>query len=93
MYYIFDGDTIHKMKIKDIKKLVAIAYNYEGVLYYEDKETGEIKYIYDACESENINNEMLKEYGIKLRLDKETNWWKPYYGDIDLYEKYKDLIL
>ena len=95
-YLIYDSDGCeYKARIKDIKKLLGVVYNYCGSLYELINEDDKEKYKCVYCSAENIefNRETLKEYKIEI---KEANIGSslcdvPFYKDENLFEKYKDI--
>jgi hypothetical protein len=89
-YYIFCSCGVYKLKIKDIKKMVAVAFNYEGELYSIDAD-GKYAPIYCPGEEIEFNNELLEPYSIRLDFISDGGEYSVFYKNIDLYEKYKDI--
>lgn len=96
-YYILTDGVLYKAKINNIKKLVGVAYNYNGDLYYLD-DNEQFHYIYQYDEDNTINNKLLQEYNIELQLSNDylKEMFIPFYikqnsTKEDLFYKYGEI--
>jgi hypothetical protein len=103
-YYICSGEfSLYKVKIKNIQKMIAVAYNYNADLYYTDDNGEHTQYIYinefNNKLDNDMNNKFLKEYNVEMRLNNNYSeeMYSPYYirekDTIDLFKKYGDVEL
>jgi hypothetical protein len=107
-YYICSGEFgLYKVKIKNIQKMIAVAYNYNADLYYtiknKENEKYHTEYIYinefNNKEDIDTNNKLLKEYNVEMRLNNNYSeeMYSPYYirakDTIDLFKKYSNVTL
>lgn len=94
-YLIYDSDGCeYKSKIKDIKKLIGVAYNYCGSLYQiTNDEKMPYKCIYYSGEDVEFNRETLKEYGVDIKEEYIGSCLcnVPFFKSENLFEKYKDI--
>lgn len=94
-YFIYDSDGCeYRAKIKDVKKLIVVAYNYCGSLCKYSSEDDKWSYIYDSHNDIENNIDSVKEYGIELKdgyIGSSECIGIPFYKGKNLFEEYKNV--